>query len=86
MSNAFSWEKMGLCISTKKRKGIKRKLDNYTVDKRLCLWFNDNHIQQKDIDGKFALFESCRESADGASRCGRIERSDSRVDPVNGNA
>jgi len=77
MSNAFYWKKKGLCISAKKAPYKNGKLGKYTVDKRLCLWFNDIHIQHKDIDGKFALFECFRESAVGASRCGRIERSDS---------
>jgi hypothetical protein len=82
MSNAFSGKKKGLCISAKKAGDKKGKLGNYTVDKRLCLWFNDIHIQHKDIDGKFAFFGSSREPAGGVSRCGRFQRSDSRVGSV----
>ena len=39
--------------------------------------------KKKDIDGKFALFESSREPAVGVSRCGSAGQSDSRVGSVN---
>ena len=54
----------------------------FLVDNSGVLWLNDNNTR-KDVDGKFALFGGCREPAVGASRSGRIGRSDSRVDPAN---
>ena len=53
------------------------------VDKPGGVWFNDTCTYLKDSDGKFAPFGCSREPAAGVSRCGRIERSDSRVGSVN---
>ena len=53
------------------------KTENLPVDKQAGLWLNDICIYPKDNDGKFAPFGCSREPADGVSRCGRIERSDS---------
>ena len=48
----------------------------------VCAYNVYNRIE-KDFDGKFAITESCREPAVGASRCGKFWRSDSRVGLVN---
>ena len=45
------------------------------VDKARGLWLNATIL--KGVDGKFALFQCCREPVVGANRCGGSGRSDS---------
>ena len=80
----FSVVKTFSAIHTKRKRPLPGKIGKEPVDKWRCLWFNDIHIQHKDIDGKLAYAGCHREPAVGASRSGGHERSDSRVGFVNG--